>query len=66
MGLFRKWTLMVLAGVVGAGALWWAWPERAVHANGPVTAVTVSASVRATEKARVETRSPRQAAQGAG
>ena len=62
MGLFRKWALMVLAGVVGAGALWWAWPERAVPANGPVTAVTVSASVRATEKARVETRSPRQAA----
>jgi hypothetical protein len=66
MGLFRKWTLMVLAGVVGAGALWWAWPERAVPANGPQASVKVSASVRATEKARVETRSPRQAATVAG
>ena len=62
MGLFRKWALMVLAGVVGAGALWWAWPERSVPANGPQASVKVSASVRATEKARVETRSPRQAA----
>ena len=62
MGLFRKWALMVLAGVVGAGALWWAWPERSASANGPQAPVKVSASVRATEKARVETRSPRQAA----
>ena len=62
MSLFRKWALMLLAGIVGAGALWWAWPERAVPANGPQASVKVSASVRATEKARVETRSPRQAA----
>jgi hypothetical protein len=66
MSVYRKWGSMLLAGGVGAGALWWAWPERAVPANGPQAAVKVSDSVRATEKARVEKIGKRQAATVAG